>query len=132
LDSPNTPAGWSRRQPVQDPSTDSPLVLHAQSLPSGATSLRAVGVIDSVTASLLEQRMVQEARLCRIQPARLLLDLNEVRFLDRIGLDTLLDLQTRLTDGFATLELLDATTGVVRLLHGAQFDGACWMPPVDR
>ena len=38
---------------------------------------------------------------------------------------------TRLADGFATLELLEPTPGVVRLLHQAHLDGASWMPPID-
>jgi anti-anti-sigma factor len=107
------------------------LVVHAQSLASGVTALRAVGVIDQATAPLLAQRLVHEARTCRIQPAHLLLDLREVTFLDDIGLDTLLRIQTRLTDGFATLELLEPTPGVVRLLHEAHLDGASWMPTID-
>jgi hypothetical protein len=53
---------------VLDPSTNPvPPVLHARSLPSGATALRAIGVIDNATAPLLEQRLVHKARTCRIQ-----------------------------------------------------------------
>jgi anti-anti-sigma factor len=117
---------------VEDPSADLMLlVVHTQSLASGATALRVVGVIDQATAPLLEQRLLQEARACRIQPAHLLLDLCEVTYLDHTGLDALLQTQTRLTDGLATLELLEPTAGVVRLLHEAHLDGASWMLPID-
>jgi anti-anti-sigma factor len=105
------------------------LVVYAQSLASGATALRAVGVIDQATAPLLEQRLLQESRSCLIQPAHLQLDLREVTYLDRAGLDTLFRSHTRLTDGFPTLELLEPSTGVLRLLHEAHLDGASWMTP---
>jgi hypothetical protein len=42
-----------------------------------------------------------------------LLDLREVTNLDHPGLDTLLAIQAQLIDGFATLELLEPTTGVL-------------------
>jgi len=125
---PNAPAWPPRPQSAEDPSADPMLVVHARALTSGATALRVVGVIDLRTAPLLEQRLVHEARRCRVQPPQLLLDLREVTFLDGTGLDTLLSTRTRLTDGFGTLELLEPTADVVRLLHEAHLNGVSCNP----
>ena len=103
------------------------LVVHAQHLTSGPTSLRLVGVIDYRTATILERRLIDEARNCGIQPARLVLNLEEVTFLDRTGLDTLLHARDRLTRAFVTIELTEPTPYVVRLLHEANLDGASWI-----
>ena len=60
-----------------------------------------------------------------------MLDLSEVTFLDDTGLETLLETQTRLSNGFGTVELVDPSPGVVRLLHEAHLDGASGTPPND-
>ena len=87
-----------------------------------------IGVIDERTAPMLENRLVAAARNCRVQPARLWLDLDEVTFLDRTGLETLLRTRKRLAKAFVAVELIEPTPHVVRLLHEANLDGASWRP----
>jgi anti-anti-sigma factor len=89
--------------------------------------LRVQGMLDRSTAPLLEQRLITEARNCRIQPARLLLDLSGTTFLDRAGLDALLHSHTVLADESCTLDLVEQSPAVVRLLHEAHLDGQSWM-----
>jgi len=84
-------------------------------------------MLDQSTAPLLEQRLITEARLCRVQPARLLLDLSGTTFLDRAGLDVLLHSHTLLAEESCTLELIEQSPAVVRLLHEAHLDGESWM-----
>jgi len=76
---------------------------------------------------MLEQRFITEARNCRIQPARLLLDLSGTTFLDRAGLDVLLHSHSVLAGESCTLELIEQSPAVVRLLHEAHLDGESWM-----
>lgn len=106
-----------------------PLVVLAEQLSGGPTSVQVVGRVDQQTAPLLERRLMEEARRCRIQPARLLLDLESVTYLDRAGLDTLLRASSQLASGFVTVELADSTPNIIRLLHEANLDGASWMKP---
>lgn len=120
----------SRSHPrPEDESADQLLVVRARQLISGTTSLHVIGVLDESTAPLLEDRLVDAARNCRVQPARLLLDLDGVTFLNRAGLETLLAAQTRLAEAFVTVDLIGPTPHVVRLLHEANIDGASWRPP---
>jgi anti-anti-sigma factor len=95
--------------------------------PGGASLLRVQGMLDESTASMLEQRLITEARNCRVRPARLLLDLSGTTFLDRAGLDALLHSQTLLAGESCTVELVEQSPAVVRLLHEAHLDGESWM-----
>ena len=108
------------------------LTVDAQPLAGGPTCLRAVGVIDRGTAPILAQRLIEEARKCSIQPARLLLDLEQVIYLDRTGLDVLLQAHARLTNAFVTMQLTEPTPHVIRLLHEANLDGASSIRPQDQ
>ena len=96
-------------------------------MPAGGTLLRVQGMLDQSTAPMLEQRLITEARNCRIQPARLLLDLSGTTFLDRAGLDVLLHSHSVLAGESCTLELIEQSPAVVRLLHEAHLDGESWM-----
>ena len=125
----NTPAGWPDPVPAEDPAAAGPLIVQAEPLPDGQISLHVTGAVDWRTAPSLLRRLIDEARRCFVQPPHLLLDLSEVTFLDDTGLDTLLEMQTRLSNGFGTLELVDPNPRVVRLLHEAHLDGASGTPP---
>lgn len=113
--------------PTPEHDADPPLVIHAHALLGGPTSLQVVGRLDRRTAPVLERRLIEEARHCRIQPARLLLNLEGVTYLDRSGLDALLRTSSRLVSGFVTIELDAPTPSIIRLLHEANLDGASWM-----
>lgn len=108
------------------------LVISARSLPDGARLVLLTGVVDRHTARRLEQRLVEEARKCTRTPPRLMLDLGQVTFLDRDGLDTLLDVQTRMSNGFGSVELANPNPRVVRLLHEAHLDGTSGTPPAGK
>jgi anti-anti-sigma factor len=123
----STVTGQSREHPA-DTAAGQSLVVHAEQLLGGPTSLQVVGVIDRTTAPLLEERLRQEARACHDQPARLLLDLEQVTFLDRCGLDTLLRAHSWLAGTQCTLELTAPTASVIRLLDEANIHGASWTP----
>lgn len=107
--------------------TGQPLAVRVELLTGGPTSLQVIGRLDQQSAPLLERRLIEEARRCRIQPARLLLNLGDVTYLDRAGLDTLLRATSRLASGFVTVELAEPTPNIIRLLHEANLDGASWM-----
>ena len=73
--------------------------------------------------------LIEEADRCGIRPPHLLLDLSKITYLDQTGLETLLRTQTRLSNGFDVLEVVDLTPEVIRLLHEAHLDGASGIPP---
>lgn len=122
----NAPTGQVIPTPNNE-ATGRPLLVQAEPLPAGPTAVRVVGRVDQQTAPLLERRLLEEARNCRIQPARLLLNLDRVTYLDRAGLEALLRASSRLASGFATVELADPSPNIIRLLHEANLDGASWM-----
>jgi len=93
--------------------------------------VRANGPIDRSTAFGFERQLIETIRRLSVAPARILLDLSEVTFLDRSGLNVLLRIQSRLESGAGELQLIKPTPSVVRLLHQAQLDGASWMWPAD-
>jgi anti-anti-sigma factor len=119
------------RSPRGSPSTGGRpnrfFAVRTEYLPGGASLLLVQGMLDESTASMLEQRLITEARNCRIQPARLLLDLSGTTFLDRSGLDALLHTHALLAGESCTFELVEQSPAVVRLLHEAHLDGASWM-----
>ena len=101
--------------------------VRTEHVPGGGTLLRVQGMLEQSTAPMLGQRLITEARNCRIQPARLLLDLSGTTFLDRAGLDALLHSQSLLACESCTLELVEQSPAVVRLLHEAHLNGESWM-----
>jgi anti-anti-sigma factor len=115
---PGPDAGASRR-----------LDAHAEQLTTGVLLVRANGPIDRNTAFGFERQMIDAVRRATETPVRLMLDLSEVTFLDRAGLNVLLRIQARLESGHGELQLVKPTPSVVRLLHQAHLDGVSWMWP---
>ena len=113
------------------PSATARLTIRGRPLPDGSMSVRVIGVVDQGTAEGLQRRLIEEARRCAVQPPHLLVDLSMVTFLDYVGLNALLEVQTRLSNGSGTLDLVDAGPAIIRLLHEAHLDGASGMPPDD-
>ena len=96
----------------------------------GVILVEVRGAIDLFTAPDLDRQLFEATRIGQLTPARLMLDLSGVTFLDHAGLDALLHLQDRWGAASGTLELLAPSSSVVRLLHEADLDGASWMSEV--
>lgn len=110
-----------------------PLTIRRLTLADGSDALNVIGVVDRRTAPYLRRRLIDETSRFSVQPPRhLRLDLNEVTFVDQTGLDTLLAMADEQGDGFCTLEVVDLSPGVVRMLHEAHLDGASGTPPKDQ
>jgi len=101
--------------------------VHIQHLSSGVIAVRATGMIDSTAAPHVQRRLTEAIRQCRVRPARVRLDLSGVVFLDRAGLDILLQVQDRLIVAGGILELAGPSPSVVRLVHEAHWHGEAWM-----
>ena len=126
LDRPNSTSGLAGS--AANRSADQAWDVGARHLASGRTLLGVWGVIDQRTGPLLEQRLLAEARQCPVQPPQLLLDLSGVSFLDRPGLDAVLRVQARVGSVRGTLELIEPTDAIIRLLHEADVQGEASMP----
>jgi anti-anti-sigma factor len=100
-------------------------------LTSGVLLVRARGPIDKDTSFGFERQLIEAIRRSPAKPVRIRLDLSEVTFLDRAGLNVLLRVQARLDGAAGELRLVKPTPSVVRLLHQAHLDGASWMWPSD-
>jgi anti-anti-sigma factor len=100
-------------------------------LTTGVLLVRASGSIDKGTAFGFERQLIETIRRSPVAPVRMMLDLSEVTFLDRPGLNMLLRIQARFESGSGELQLVKPTPSVVRLLHQAHLDGASWMWPSD-
>lgn len=109
-----------------------PLTVQVHRLLGGVILVEVRGAIDLFTAPDLDRQLFEATRIGQSKPARLLLDLSGVTFLDHAGLDALLHLQDRWGAAAGTLELLAPSSSVVRLLHEADLDGASWMNEVHR
>ena len=109
-----------------------PLTVRVNRLLGGVLLVEVNGAIDLFTAPDLDRQLFDTIRIGQSKPARLLLDLSGVTFLDHAGLDSLLHLQDRWGAAAGTLELLAPSSSVVRLLHEAELDGASWMHEVHR
>jgi len=86
--------------------------------------VRVVGVIDTETASGIEQTLHDKTPTATGQPIHVLLDLASVVFVDLSGLDALLRFQNSIESGGGTVGLLDPTPAVLWLLHETHLDGA--------
>jgi anti-anti-sigma factor len=102
-----------------------------EQLTSGVLLVRASGRIDRNTAFGFERQLIEDIRRTPASPARVMLDLSKVTFLDRAGLNVLLRVQARIEAGAGELRLVNPTPSVVRLLHQAHLDGVSWMWPAD-
>lgn len=109
-----------------------PLTVRVHRLLGGVILVEVAGAIDYFTAPDLGRQLFDTNRIGQSKPARLLLDLSGVTFLDHAGLDALLHLQDRWGAASGTLELLAPSSSVVRLLHEADLDGASWMSEVHQ
>ncbi len=107
-----------------------PLTVQVHPLLDGVMVVEVRGAIDLFTAPDLGRQLFEATRIGQMTPARLMLDLSGVTFLDQAGLDALLHLQDRWGAASGTLELLAPSSSVVRLLHEADLDGASWMNDV--
>ncbi len=93
--------------------------------------MRARGPIDKNTAFGFERQLIDAMGRSSAKPLHIRLDLSDVTFLDRAGLNVLLRVQARLESAAGELRLVMPTPSVVRLLHQAHLDGVSWMWPSD-
>jgi anti-anti-sigma factor len=117
--------------PEDGPGANRRLDAHTEHLTTGVLLVRARGPIDKTTAFGFERQLIDAMRRSPAKPVRIRLDLGQVTFLDRAGLNVLLRVQARLEGTDGELRLLRPTPSVVRLLHQAHLDGASWMWPSD-
>ena len=120
----NTPA-VSLPVPLAAPGID------VHRLLSGVLLIEVRGPVDAVTGADLHRRLGAAALAAQSEPPRLLLDLSGVTYLDRDGLDAVLQLQERWYNASGTVELVAPSPSVVRLLHEAELDGSSWMTTVE-
>jgi len=111
------------------PDTSRRLDARTEQLTTGVLLVRARGPIDKNTAFGFERQLIDAIRRSPAKPVLIRLDLSEVTFLDRAGLNVLLRVQARLDGAAGELRLVKPTPSVVRLLHQAHLDGASWMWP---
>jgi anti-anti-sigma factor len=109
-----------------------PLTVQVHRLLGGALLVEVSGAIDLFTAPDLDRQLFEATHIGQLTPARMMLDLSGVTFLDHAGLDALLHLQDRWGAASGTLELLAPSSSVVRLLHEADLDGASWMSEIHQ
>jgi anti-anti-sigma factor len=89
----------------------------------GATVVVLVsGAITTVAACVLEHRIAEAISPFGGRAPRMLLDLTAMTFVDRAGLDVLLDLQGRIERMGGEFELIEPSATVVRLLYDADRD----------
>jgi anti-anti-sigma factor len=117
--------------PEDGPGANRRLDVHTVHPTVGPLLVRARGPIDKNTAFGFERQLIDAMRRSPAKPVRIRLDLSQVTFLDRAGLNVLLRVQARLEAADGELRLARPTPSVVRLLHQAHLDGASWMWPSD-
>ncbi|MET0967487.1 MAG: STAS domain-containing protein [Nakamurella sp.] len=118
---PEPRASMAGRGGLSSPARD-PLVVTVDQLAPGLVLIKLRGAIDvSNAADLRRQLFGVTAPFDTF--SRLLLDLSAVTFMDRTGLDALLQLQDRWGASPGSVELLTPSPSVVRLLHEAELDG---------
>ena len=124
-------AEHERRPPTRlvpaPPQARGPLTVRVHRLLGGVILVEVGGAIDFSTAPDLDRQSFETTRVGQSKPARMLLDLSGVTFLDHAGLDALLHLQDLWGVAAGALELVGPSASVVRLLHEADLDGASWM-----
>lgn len=95
------------------------------------TVVSVAGTVDWVTAPQLEQALQEAIRRCAVQPVRILLDLNQVTYLDREGVDCMLRVHEQVACEAGHLGLYEPNASVIRTLHQTDVDGASWMTLVE-
>ena len=118
---PDPRATAAGRGGLSSPTRD-PLVVTVDQLAPGLVLIKLRGAIDGRNAAELRRHLFGVTAPFDTF-TRLLLDLSAVSFLDRSGLDALLQLQDRWGAGPGSVELLTPSPSVVRLLHEADLDG---------
>ncbi|MET0863939.1 MAG: STAS domain-containing protein [Nakamurella sp.] len=103
-----------------------PLVIAVDRLEPGVVLIKVEGAVDILTTPELRRHLHNVTAQFQTS-TRLLLDLSGVSFLDKSGLDALLQLQDRWGTGAGSVELLTPSPSVVRLLHEADLDGESQM-----
>jgi anti-sigma B factor antagonist len=129
VDTPDTQPEPPETTPEDGNGADRRLDAHTEQLTTRVLLVRARGPIDKNTAFGFERQMIDAIRRSPAKPVLVRLDLSEVTFLDRAGLNVLLRVQARLDGAAGELRLVKPTPSVVRLLHQAHLDGASWMWP---
>jgi len=120
----NTPA-------VVTPVPPAPFGVDVHRLLSGVLLVEVRGPVDTITGAELQRRLGHGTMTGQQGPPRLLLDLSGVTYLDRGGLDAVLQLQERWSSAAGSVELVAPLPSVVRLLHEADLDGSSWMTQSD-
>jgi len=117
--------------PEGAPGASRRLDARTEQLTTGVLLVRARGPIDKNTAFGFERQLIDAMGRSSAKPLHIRLDLSDVTFLDRAGLNVLLRVQARLEGVAGELRLVKPTPSVVRLLHQAHLDGVSWMWPSD-
>ena len=85
------------------------------------------GAVDADTAPYLEECLAGPIGRRPSGSVQILLNMADVTFLDRAGLEALLSVQDAVAEVGGAMELLALSTSIVRLLHEAEMDGESWM-----
>jgi anti-sigma B factor antagonist len=116
---------------VGTPVTPAPFGIEVHRLLSGVLLVEVRGPVDTITGAELQGRLAHVALAGQQGSPRLLMDLSAVTYLDRGGLDAVLQLQERWSSAGGTVELVAPLPAVVRLLHEADLNGSSWMTDSD-
>jgi anti-anti-sigma factor len=99
---------------------------------AGVTVVALDGILDTRSAAYLREQLTAAVHGSLTRPARILVDLGAVIYLDRDGLDCLLHIEAELAATADHLGLYEPhRASVVRLLHYADLDGAAWQTPLN-
>ena len=107
--------------------SDPRLDVESHDLASGVTLVLLRGAVDADTAPFLEECLAGPIGRRASGSVQILLNMADVTFLDRAGLEALLRVQDAVAEVGGAMELLALSTSIVRLLHEAEMDGESWM-----